>query len=371
MNQQVKDQLTRARAGMILDQPFLGALVMRLLLVETEQVPTLAVDGKRILYNANFVKGLSPSLTKSALAHEVMHCVFDHIGRTLGRDPRKWNQAGDYVINQTIKDVGFEIGDGWLLNPAFKGMTADHIYTMLPDSPPGQNDPLDDVTNGAGDGGEGPGHGKPLTPEEVRDWKIATIQAANAAKAMGKLPKSMERFIDGLTQPKVNWREVLRRFVTQTAKDDYSWNRPNRRMLSHGHYLPSLFSESMGEIVVAIDTSGSIDNETLRIFGSELQGIVEDTRPAKIHVVYCDSAINKSVEFAPDDMFKLEAVGGGGTAFKPVKDWVEEKGINPVALVYLTDLYGDTRFTPPEYPWLWCTIGTDEAAFGEVLKVEV
>jgi predicted metal-dependent peptidase len=369
MNQQVREQLTRARAGLILDQPFIGALVMRLLLVENNAIPTLAVDGKRILYNAKFVEGLSMSLTKSALAHEVMHCVFDHIGRAGARDPRKWNQAGDYVINQTIKDVGFEIGQGWLLNAAYKGMTADHIYSLLPDSPPGQNDPLDDVTHGGAD--DTPGHGQPLTPEEVRDWKIATIQSANAAKAMGKLPSEMERFIDGLTKPRVDWKAVLRRFVTQRSDADYTWSRPNRRMLAHGHYLPSLFSESMGEMVVAIDTSGSIDDETLRIFGSELAGIVEDARPSKIHVVYCDSSVNKTVEFGPDDYFKLETVGGGGTAFSPVADWVRENNINPICLVYLTDLYGPTDFTEPEYPWLWCTIGSEEAAFGEVLKVEV
>lgn len=368
MNQKIRDKLTRARASLILDQPFFGALALRLHLVENENIPTLAVDGKRIIYNPEFIDSLDMSLTKSALAHEVGHCIFDHMSRLSERDPRKWNQAGDFVINQTIQDAGFEIGKNWLLNPAYAGMTADHIYTLLPDSPAGTNDPMDDMQSGS----RGGDHvGPPLTPEEIRDWKISTIQAANAAKAMGKLPKSMERFIDELTHPKVDWKSILRRFINQRNDADYTWTKPNRFMLTHGLYLPSLYSESMGEIVVAVDTSGSIDGETLRIFGSELRGIIEDTRPARVHVIYCDSQVNKAVSFLPEDHFKLEAIGGGGTAFSPVADYIEKHNIKPVCLVYLTDLQGPTNFQEPDYPWLWCTIDSTCAAWGEIVEVEV
>lgn len=360
-NLKVQEQIIRARAGLILEQPFIGALALRLPLFETDTIPTLAVDGRQILYNPSFVEGLTPALTKSAIGHEVLHCVFDHVGRTNGRNPRKYNQAADFVINQMLKDSGFEIGKGWLQDDKYIGMTSDQIYNMLPDTEPGDNDPLDDITGTPS---------APLTGDEVHQWKMATVQSANAARMMGKLPASMDRFVTDLTSSKIDWKTVLRRFILHRNDADYSWSRPNRRMLSNEIYLPSLYSECMGEIVVAVDTSGSIDAETLRVFGSELKGIIEDARPSKVHVVYCDSHINKYVSFGPEDDFKLEAVGGGGTAFSPVRDFVIEQGINPVCLVYLTDLYGPTNFQAPEYPWMWCTIGSIDAAFGEVIEVK-
>lgn len=363
-NIKVQEQIIRARAGLILGQPFIGALALRLPLYETEGIPTLAVDGRRILYNPTFVESLSPQLTQSAIGHEVLHCVLDHIGRCQHRDPRKFNQAADYVVNQMLKDSNFEIGRGWLQNDAYIGMTTDQIYNLLPDTEPGNNDPLDNMTGDHSAGSE------PLTSEEIHQWKMATVQAANAARMMGKLPASMDRFVTDLTKPTVDWKTILRRFILQRNDNDYSWSRPNRRMLSNGIYLPSLYSECMGEIVVAVDTSGSIDEATLRIFGSELQGIIQDARPSKVHVVYCDSSINKYVAFTPDEHFKLEAVGGGGTAFEPVKDYITENNINPVCLVYLTDLYGPTNFAPPEYPWMWCTIGSTDAHFGQVIEVK-
>ena len=359
MNTQVTEQLIRARTALILDFPFFGQLALRLKLVEDASVQTLAVDGKHIYYHPDFVAKLSPSLTKSALVHEVGHCVFEHIGRRNGRDPKKWNCAGDYVINAMIKDSGFEIGKGWLYNSAYADMTTDEIYSLLPEDSP--DNPLDDCRDG------NPGSNE----VDATDWKIATIQAAATAKAMGKLPASMQRFVDELTTPKVNWRDVLRRFVTEISKDDFTWMRPNRRYAAHGLILPSLYSETMGEIVVAIDTSGSIDQDTLNAFGAEIKAIVGSTRPAKTTVIYCDSEVNHVDEFQPNDELHFDMHGGGGTAFYPVVDYVDKNSIRPVCLIYLTDLYGDHSFAPPEYPVMWCCTTEQTASFGETIYIEI
>lgn len=370
INQDVAHQLTKARTGLVLDHPFFGIMALRLLLVETPSIKTAAVDGKRMFYNPDFINKLTPPQKKTLVAHEVGHCMWDHIGRKGDRNHRKWNKAGDYVINAMLVDSGFEPIEGWLHNPLYAGMSADHIYSLLPDEPDGprgkdgeyggKGDPLDDIMNG--------------DPNEVEtnaiDWKIATIQAANAAKQMGKLPAAMERFIDELTAVKVDWRAVLRRFVTERSKDDYSWSRPNRRFLSNGIYLPSLYSESMGEIAVVIDTSGSIDQPTLNAFGAEIKAIVQSARPAKTHVIYCDADVNHVDEFSPNDDLAFKMHGGGGTDFRPPFAYVDEHGIKPVCLVYLTDGYGPFPDSA-DYPVLWVCTTDVVAPFGETVPIEI
>ena len=147
-NQTVADQITRARTALVLDQPFVGVLALRLRLVEDERIPTAAVDGKHIIYNPTFIAKLSPGETRTLLAHEVFHCVYDHIGRRGARNPRKYNQAGDYVINATLKDAGFDEIKGWLFNPAYAGMSSDEVYNLLPDDDSGGKDPLDECQDG-------------------------------------------------------------------------------------------------------------------------------------------------------------------------------------------------------------------------------
>lgn len=363
MNQAIKDALTRARTQLILDHTFFGQLALRLPLVEKPSIPTAAVDGKHIYYNPEFMAKHSGPQLKTILAHEVMHCVFDHIGRRQDRNHRKWNQAGDYVINLALVDAGFEPVKEWLYNKAYVGMSSDEVYNLIPEDPDGDGpgDPLDDCMDGDQNDVE----------TIATDWKIATIQAANAARAEGKLPASLARFVEELTTTKLDWRAMLRRFITETSKDDYSWTRPNRRFLNQGFYLPTLYSESMGEIVVGIDTSGSISQAMLNMFGGEIKAIVQSTRPSKVHVVYCDAEVNHVDEFGPNDDLVFELHGGGGTAFKPVFDYVDEKGIKPVCLVYLTDLYGDATFAQPEYPVMWGCTTSQEAPWGETVPVEV
>lgn len=357
MNIDVKNQLTRARTQLILDHPFFGQLALRLPLVERPEIPTAAVDGKHIYYNPDFMASHNGGETKTILAHEVMHCVFDHIGRRNDRNPRKWNQAGDYVINLALVDAGFEPVKGWLYNKAYIGMSADEVYSLLPDD---GDDPLDECMDG--DPSD--------TDTTATDWKIATIQAANQARAEGKLSQSLARFVEELTAAKIDWKAMLRRFITETAKDDYSWMRPNRRFLSQGIFLPNLYSETMGEIVVVIDTSGSIDQDTLNAFGGEIKAIVQGARPAKTHVIYCDAAVNHVDEFGPNDDLAFAMHGGGGTDFRPPFSYVEEKAIKPVCLVYLTDLwgpYGDA----PEYPVMWVCTTDKVCSWGETVPIDV
>jgi predicted metal-dependent peptidase len=358
-NKAVLDQLTYARTALVLDQPFFGMLALHLRLLEDEATPTLSVDGKVIRYNPTFVSKLSPALTKSAISHEVSHCILDHIGRRGTRTPRKWNQAGDYVINAMLNDSGFELGKTWLYNPAYANLSADEVYNRLPDNDNG-NDPLDDCQDG-----------DPSDTEiDSTDWKVAAIQAAESARALGNLPGSLQRFIDELTTPKVDWKNILRRFITETSKDDYNWLRPNKRFIAQGFFLPTLHSEAMNNITIAIDTSGSINQATLDAFGAEIKAIVQNVRPASTTVIYCDSVVNHVDTFGPNDELHFAIHGGGGTAFEPPFEYVAQNNITPACLVYLTDMYGSFPGAP-EYPVLWCATTDVIAPFGETVRIKV
>lgn len=361
MDAQALAQLTKARAGLILDQPFFGALALRLKLVEDSNIPTLAVNGKAIKYNPDYVKTLSLPLTKSALGHEVMHCVFDHMDRLGEREHKRWNHAGDYVINQVLEDSGFEIGATWLHSPAFKGMSTDEIYNQLPPDPPGESqDQLE------------PGEPDPAQrAANAREWQIATGQAAQAAKMMGKLPGTLERFVEDMMKPQVNWREVLRRFVDQASKNDFSWRRPNRGALAQGVLLPGLFSESCGKIQSWIDTSGSIDQHTLNVFGAEVSSVIEEVRPEETEVGYCDASINHIDTFKDDEPVKFNMHGGGGTDFRPPFQRNEDEQITPVCMIYLTDGYGAFPDQEPDYPVLWVMTTDVKPPFGESVRIEV
>lgn len=371
MNEQAKTKLTKARIALIVKQPFYGTLALRLRLVEMPSIPTLAVDGVSVFYNPEFILGLSDSLCESAVAHEVGHCVFDHITRRGDRHPVKWNQAGDFVINGMLKNAGFEIGDGWLINSSFDGMTSDHVYSLLPDPP-------DDGGKGGGNGGAlcdilpAPGDGNNTANEQMRDeWTLATIQAATVAKQAGKLPADMERFIHDLVHPKADWRALLRRFVTEVNQDDYNWARPNKRYIHAGFYLPTLYDEGLGHMVVAVDTSGSIDQRTLDCFAAEIKAIRSTTNPKLTTIIYCDSRINHVDEFKSEDILEMKLHGGGGTDFCPPFEYVEEHGISPACFVYLTDLYGSAPPVQPHYPCMWVSTTNAEHPWGERVDIEV
>jgi len=364
MDSQAATAFSNARSSLLLDHFFFGRLAMYLKPVQRDDIPTLAVDGKHLFYKPEFFLGLSPVLRKSAIAHEVMHCVFEHIVRRRGRDPRLWNVAGDYVINHALVEAGLKIGDTWLHSKAFAGMSADEIYELLKQDGKEQGDPLCDILDapqatGAPDDA--------ATAEMQHEWATNVAQTAVEAARMGQLPKSLQRVVDDITSNKVPWREVLHRFVTERVNDDYSWARPNRMFVAFGAYLPSLYSEGMGHLDVVIDTSGSITRETLNTFGAEIKAIVAAVRPTRLRVIYADAAVNHVDEFLPGEEPVFNMHGGGGTDFRPAIAQAGEEP--PAALVYLTDMYGAFPSEAPEFPVLWVATTHVEAPWGQTVRM--
>ena len=374
------DKMIRARANLIMLHPFFGTLALRLKVVPEKGIKGARTDGTTLRYDPEYVEGLTTEQCVGLVAGTVMHPAMLHHTRRNGRDLDKWNKACDLAIADILTSAKLTMPEDMQSGGQYAGMSAEHIYQLLPDQPKdqGQNNGAASLCGNGGSNnggvddspnGKSPGE----TQEEEHEWKQALAQAAHIAKQQGNLPGGIERLIDELLEPSVDWKQKLMRFMNEKAPDDFSWQRPNRRHIAEGLYLPSMLQTTTGEVVVVVDTSGSVGPKELAEFGGEIQAILTDLKPRKVHVIYCDAAINKVVEFGPHDQVVLEAVGGGGTSFKPPFKYVEEHNINPRCLVYLTDGYGDF---PDEdkvnFPTLWAINNNDVIPpFGEHVVIQV
>lgn len=362
-------RLSKAKTSLILSHPFIGTVALNMPMKLDESVPTAATNGREVRYNPHFLGELTDEQVTFLVAHECFHPMLEHMYRLKGRQRMRWNKAADYVINQLLVDekVGKFIPGGCLdanLYRAGNG-TSEGIYDLLPDDGNGEGD----APGGTGSDLEDPGGSPAEQAQAQAEWKVKVAQAAQAAKMMGKLSANMQRFVDEVLQPKVVWQDVLRRFMQRAKTSTRSWARPNRRFLTQGLYLPSVSGEALGEIVVAVDCSGSISPRDINEFAAEIRAIHEDTKPTAVHVVYFDSKVCHVDHYAPDDALDIKPHGGGGTAFSPIFEFVSEAAITPVACVVLTDLYCDDFGPAPDYPVLWVSHGQDKAPWGEVVKV--
>lgn len=361
-------KLAKAKTALVLEHPFFGTLAMNMPFYLSREVPTAATNGKRVIFNPDFIDPMTDEELKFLVAHEVAHPMFEHPYRRFERDPYNWNVAGDHVINHhLVEDSIGKMPEGGLLDEDLYtngGGTTDGIYKLLP--PPSDG-------GGGGDGGWQDCEDAEGTPQEIEqqaaEKKVQIAQAAQAAKMMGKLSAGMERLVGEVLNPKVDWRDVLQRFVEKCKTDWRSFTRPNRRFIQQGLFLPSRDGEAMGELVVAVDCSGSIGPDELNQFAAEVKTIHEDQKPTKITVLYFDTTISHVDEFTREDEIHIEAHGGGGTAFSPIFEKIEELAIEPVACVVLTDLYCSDFGEQPGYPVLWVSNGADEASFGEVVMM--
>lgn len=392
-------KMIKARANLVMGSPFFGTLALRLKMVEDPKVETCVTNGETIRYNPKYVEDMPLSKVQGMLAHTVMHPAMLHHTRRGTRDIKKWNKACDYSINSILQNAGFDLPEGKYVNPAYNGMTAEHIYTIIPDDPEdnkggggqgaggqpppqggeGEGDGQGDGNDPGGDGGvedspqsQNKGGSQSQQNNEEAEWKQALAQAAHVAKQAGNLPADMERMMQELLEPVLPWKNILKRFMTEKCNDDFSWLRGNRRFVAQGLYMPSRISQdSMGRMVIAIDTSGSLSEAMLTEFGSEIAEIHKEVRPAELIVIYCDARVNHVDRFGPDDELQFKMHGGGGTDFRPPFAWLEENQIVPRAFAYLTDGYGPFPEEEPPFPNIWCINNNDVTPpFGEHLVLE-
>jgi predicted metal-dependent peptidase len=352
-------ELVKARTKLILKSPFMAHLALRCNFKEGGQ--TMSTDGATLFYNREFFLQLEEKQLMGVLAHEILHNVFLHPFRRGDREPERFNVACDYAINSIILEDYCDLlslPPGALYSPEYRNMTAERIYDLLPNN---QEMPQ-----------WGTIHDAPKNQAvglEI-EWQIAAKAASHSAAQAGYLPSSLRRLCE-IAQPHITWRDVLRNFFTSRVADDYSWHPPHQQYLWRNIIMPSMNQPAMNSVVIAVDTSGSIDFPLLSKFLSEISGILESCKPSIVYVVYCDHAVAKVDEYTAYDLpLKAEPKGGGGTAFEPVFYWVEQEGIHPEALIYFTDMYGSFPTVEPTYPVIWArTIHHVIAPFGDYIDI--
>jgi predicted metal-dependent peptidase len=373
--EQVKEKLITARIALLLKQPFFGNISARLKLTPADEwCPTAATDGRHFYYNHAFIKALRPAEVEFLFGHEVLHVVYDHMERRGDRDPQLHNIAADYVVNQEL--VTAKVGELITTVPAlydrqYTGWSSEEVYDHLFKNAKKINiqDLLDQVLDDHMDGddegeGEGDGEnngdkkrpGRPSLSEEekkaIRDEiREAVINAAKQCQA-GQLPAGVQRLIKELTEPKMNWRELLRQRIESTVLSDYSWLVPSRKGWELDAVIPGMVVDQQIDVCVALDMSGSIGDKEARDFLSEIQGIMQQFDGYRIQVWCFDTEVYSHDTFTSDDgrsVTEYQIKGGGGTSFNVNWEWMKANNIEPKLFIMMTDMYTGDGFGDPNY----------------------
>ena len=356
VKQKIMDNIIIARVGLLLKQPFFGNLATRLIIKEGgEWCKTAATDGRHIFFNKKFFEPLTTKQIQFVLAHEILHNAFDHMGRREGRHPRIFNYANDYCVNgQIVRD---KIGD-WVIpgidilhDTKYYGMSSEEIYDILKEHNDEMLDKLGELLDqhyewdSPDDDSDGD-NGRPVYSKEelrqIRDEVKEAVMAAAQAAGAGNTPGMIQRMIKDLTEPKMNWREILRQQIQSVIKDDYTWMRPSRKSWHLAAVLPGNSLKETIDICVSIDMSGSISDEQARDFLSEIKGIMEEYKDFKLKLWCFDTEIYNDKEYdgySMDEFDSYQPMGGGGTSFDVNWHYMKTNDIQPKKFIMFTDGY--------------------------------
>jgi predicted metal-dependent peptidase len=374
IDREVREILVTARIGMLLRASFFGNLATRLKLINADLwCATAATDGRHFYYNSRFIKMLKPREVEFLFGHEVLHCVYDHFGRRGERDPQLWNIANDYCVNADLKKhkVGeFITSVPCLYDSKFEDKSSEEVYDILYENAEKINinqliDKMIDehmegpgnTRSGSDDGDQdGNNNGRPKLSDEERakirdEIKEAVLSAAQTCEA-GNLPLGVKRLINDLTEPVMNWRELLRMQLESTIKSDYSWMRASRKGWHMDAIMPGMKTTDAIDIAVAIDTSGSISQSQCKDFLSEIKGIMEAFDSYRIHVFTFDTETYNPQQYNSDnleDITEYDVQGGGGTDFEAIFGYLKSAEIEPRKLVVFTDGYPFGSWGDPNY----------------------
>ena len=390
------DKLTTARVGLLLKAPFFGNMATRMRMIDaSDWCPTAATNGRDFMYNKDFVSKLSTKKLEFLFAHEICHGIFDHFGRLGSRDPRLANIAQDYAVNQILVDerIGEKITEVQICyDPKYRGMAWEEIYDLLMEQ--AEKIPMDQLLKQLGDlldehikeeegagAGDKDGNGnKPvLSKEEAeairQEIKEAMIQSAAAAGA-GKTPAGIMRMIKTMTEPKMDWRQLVQQEIQSIVRNDYSFTRVNRKSMHSGAILPGMKEATTIDVAIAIDMSGSIGEEDATVFLSEIKGIMDQYEDFSINLWCFDTDIYNHQAITHDnaeDLVEYVPEGGGGTDFEVNFQFMEENGIQPKKFIMFTDGYPCGTWGPEDYcDTIFIVKGNTqaEAPFGQTVIYE-
>jgi predicted metal-dependent peptidase len=368
---QARERLVTARIGLLLRHAFFGNLATRLQLINADEwCGTAATDGLKFYYNSRFINMLKPKEVEFLVGHEVLHVVYDHMGRRNNRDPQIWNIADDYAVNADLKRhrVGEFIRTVPCLYEAkYDGKPAEEIYDDLMKNVQKINieDLIDQMIDdhmdgeGEGEGEDGDGDKKSKRPkmsaeerERVRqEVKQAILNAAQGAEA-GTIPKGVERLIKQTTNPVMPWRELIQTNLTSAIRTDYSWMRPSRRGWHMDAIMPGMTPGEEIDVVIGLDMSGSIGDKQAQAFLTEIAGMMASFDGYKVHVFCFDTDVYNPADFTSENMDTIDSyspAGGGGTDFDVIFSYLRREAIEPKRLIVFTDGYPCGSWGDPDY----------------------
>ena len=375
MRVEVFDRIVTARVGLLLRHPFFGNMATRLKIEAADDwLMTAAVDGRKLYFNTQFFNAMNNKEVEFVIAHEILHMVYDHLGRRESRDPMLYNIAADYIVNNLLVDD--RIGKKPSIVDCFqdfkyRGWSSEEVYDDLykeaekngKDSLEKLGEMLDEHLDLEGDGDEdgddgksGEGKGRPRYSkaelDQIKDEiKEAMIQAASAAGA-GNTPAGVQRMIKDMTESKMNWRELLRQQIQSTVKSDYTFARPSRKGQMSGAILPGMNFQDTIDLCICLDMSGSIGNAQAADFLGEIKGIMDEYQDYKIKLWCFDTKVYNEQDFSADggeDLTEYEIMGGGGTDFDVNWTYMKEHDIQPKKFIMFTDGYAWDSWGDPDY----------------------
>jgi len=380
-------KIARSKVRLMLDKlskgwGFYASVLYQMPMVEKSSLPTMATDGKSIFYNAEFTDALSEAELDGVKVHEAYHRILKHHLRMGKRDAELWNIACDYAINPIIIQSGLVLPEGALIDAKFKGMSAEKIYDLL------KQDQGDDGNGGGGSGqpqpqewgnveDQGGGMSEDQIKSEEATINAQVVMAVNSMKTeAGKLPANIKEIIDEMKRSQIDWKDVLRRFVGGDQPEGYSYRRPNRRQWYLNEVVTPVSNKiGCGDIVVGIDTSGSVSSVELSHFLGELNAIAESSGAESVTIITCDYDVQDVVRYEKGDQIEdIVCKGRGGTRVMPVFDYIADNNINVDNFIYFTDMgIGDYPEHDVGYPILWVSsdMRGSEAPIGETTYLKV
>lgn len=363
--------MVATRSRFLLRNPFLGVVLLDLPVRESTTVRSITSDGSVLYYNPEFIRNAPPLVAEAHLLHAVLHWALGHSARSAGRDPRRWQIACDLALVPVFLKSSYDYRSALPLRAPVelaRGRSAEEIYALLPRE---ETDEPVATSDGEADCWQDPS-GAGGSDRRLRDrWRERIVRAAQSVALSGPGGEMGREFFVAVGTPRISWRGILHRFLARAQSADFAWLPPNRRYLSQRLYLPGTRSLSFGDLVVAVDTSGSIDAATARGFLTEVQGIAELVAASgRTIVLQADDEVRRVEEWRPGTEPTIEISGRGGTDFRPVFAHLAERGPQqPSGLLYLTDGHGQFPEHAPGFPVLWVLSDDAEVPFGEMVRL--
>lgn len=400
MSIDIKERITVTRLKLISRYPFFGYLLMQSGIYENNQIPTACTDGLNIYFNSEFFNSLSEKELEFVLCHEVLHLVLSHISRKGDRHIIRWNIAIDFATNEILHNANVgEAPPRTLYDPQFKGLCAEEIYEKIQveeisicscnsgsGSKKGKKKSKGSSSSGSDKGDENKdgvcpkcgGQGfdshdyesiKGKEQEQEGKWKGVLETAAYKAKQKGNLPGGLEHIVNEILQPKIPWQTLLQRYLASRSKADFKWIPPNKRYIWQGIYLPRVHYDPSLKAVIVLDSSGSISDQELNEFVSEVIGMMRCGFDYTLWILTCDAIIQTTQKITKNQGYTpIQIKGRGGTSFKKPFEWIEKERIDADVLIYFTDLYGDFPDKTPNYPVIWIATTDEKVPFGTIFK---